>query len=175
MYTVIAIFITAALIVLTVLGAREASTEKRKRILFVNLGISAASAIAGVAVSFLVRAVIFRDTAAEEWQEWAWDAFTLFLKTTLPVMGTCLVLIILTTVVTAFGSRKPNLFSAVVRQSASAAVSVILLSIAPFYSAMAETDQAPIHAFILLFGICEALFMRLTFAVEMAIKLKMKK
>ncbi len=175
MYTVFAVLLAAALIVLTVLGARAHSPAKGKRILFVNLWISAGSAVVGAVVPLLAHAVIFGSSEDAEWMEWAWDAFTLFVKTTLPLTGIALLLILLTTALTSVVGKKSKLFSAVIRQSASVAVSVILLCIAPFYSAMAETNGAPIHCFILLFGLCEALFMRLTFVLEMLLKQKGQK
>lgn len=175
MYTGIAVLITTAMVVLTVLGARCTEVRGIKRYILVNLGISVGAAILCALIPFLVRALIFGGENTSEWKGWAWDAFAVFLKTTLPVMGIGLLLIALTVVVNVSGSRKNSLFSALIRQSASVAFSVILLFLAPFYSAMAETGGAFLHVFILIFGIAEALLMRLTFALELAIKLKRKK
>ncbi len=175
MYTFAAILITAALAVLTILGARCTGDRKRKKYLFINLGIAGGATVFCGIIPFLARAVIFGGDSSEEWQGWAWDAFMLYLKSTLPVLGVCLALILATAVVTAFGSKKANLFSAVIRQSVSVAVSVILLFLAPFYSAMAETGQGAVSAFILIFGIGEALLMRWSFVLEMAVKLKQKR
>ena len=74
--------------------------------------------------------------------------------------------------VTAYNRKREHLFSVVVRQAAAVAVSVIILFIAPFYSAMAETDQVPVHVFILILGCCEALVMRLVFVCEMVMKIR---
>jgi len=175
MYTFIAVLITAALIVLTILGARCTKVGEIRKYLFINLGISGGAAVVGIVIPFFVRGAIFGRDASDEWKGWAWDAFVLFLKSSLPILGFCLAMILATAAVTAYVSKKPNLFSAVVRQSASVAVSVILMLLAPFYSAMAETDQVSVHIFILIFGICEALLMRLPFVLEMEIKLKRKK
>lgn len=175
MYTFFAVLITAALVVLTVLGARCRTIRDMKKYMFINLGIAAVSLIVGTVIPIVTRSVIFGGDFTEEWQSWAWDAFAVFLKTTLPLLGICLALICLTTLVTSAVGRRHNLFSKVIRQTASVALSVVLLFLAPFYSAMAETDQAALHVFILILGICEALFMRLSFVLELGIRIRLTK
>jgi len=172
MYTFFATLITFALIVLTILGARIPSAKGKKTILLVNLAISGISAVLGVILPFAAHGMIFSGGFSAEWQSWAWDALVLFLKTTLPVCGVGVLLISLTALVTNAVNGKRNLFSSVIRQSASVAISVVLLFLAPFYAAMAETEQVPIHLMILVIGICEALFMRLSFVVELGIRIR---
>ena len=166
MFTFVSVIIAVSLLVLTVLGSRSQTKDAKKKYFGINLGISLFSALFGLFVVYLAHNTIFSGEQAAEWQEWAWDAFILFVKTTLPVFGCALMLILLTTVVTTLVSQRTNVFSTVVRQAASLALSVILLFITPFYAAMAETSEANVHVFVLLFGICEALFMRLSFVLE---------
>ena len=171
MYTFSAILITVALIVLSILGARTSSVKGKKTILFVNLAVSGISAVVGAILPFAAHGMIFGGGFSAEWQSWAWDALVLFLKTTLPICGIGVILVSLTALVTNAVHWKRSLFSAVIRQSASVAISVVLLFLAPFYAAMAETEQVPIHTMILVIGICEALFMRLSFVVELGIRI----
>jgi len=175
MFTFIAFIITIGLVWLTLWGARRKTVREIKKVLWINLGISASAVLLGGGCTALVHHMIVNGGSQAEWQGWAWDAFVLFPKTTLPVMCICLLLISVTTLVTAASPKKNSVFSAVVRQTASVAASVILLFLAAFYSAMAETEEMPLRVFILLFGICEALFMRFSFVVETALRLSAEK
>ena len=175
MFTLIAFIITIGLVWLTLWGTRRRTVTELRKVLRINLGISASAVLMGGGCTALVHHMIFNGGSETEWQSWAWDAYVLFPKTTLPVMGICLLFISVTTLVTAASPKKNSVFSAVVRQTASVAASVILLFLAAFYSAMAETEEMPLRVFILLFGICEALFMRLSFVIETALRLLAEK
>ncbi len=170
MYTIFAILLAAGLGILTVLGF---GGGRRGKLCFVwNLALSAAGLLGVILVPLIARAMVFGGNHTEEWKSWAWDAFSLFLKTTLPFLGISLLLICLTMLVTVLAERssaadrKRRVFSAVIRQAFSMAASVLFLLLAPFYSVMAETDEAMLHVLILLFGVAEAMLMRLTLLFE---------
>ncbi len=171
MYTILAILLAAGLILLTVLGARAGGKRTEKRFLFMELILAGSALLAGGLTPPITHGMIFGGDGSAEWMGWAWDAFVLFVKTTLPFTLSALLLMIATVLVTVFTQKKARVFSAVVRQTASLAVSVLLLFLSPFYSAMAETDGATVHIAILVFGVCEALLMRLVFVCERALGL----
>ncbi|MBE6598621.1 MAG: hypothetical protein E7638_04180 [Ruminococcaceae bacterium] len=175
MYTVFAVMLTVGLSLLSFLGARSKSVRGMKKYLCIEIAIAAFGAVMCLAVPFVTHGVICGGDNTEEWISWAWDAFTLFVKTTLPASVIFIALACLTVFVTSAAEKGGNLFSRVVRQSAALAVSVILLFIAPFYSAMAETDGGAVHIFILVLGVCEALLMRSVFVCEMAVRIGREK
>lgn len=175
MYTILAVLITAGCIWLTVLGASCNTVREMKKYLYINLILTGLSVLVGSVIPFLTHARIYGGDYTDEWMSWAWDAFVLFLKTTLPFCFIMLVLICVTVLVTSFTQKQGNPFSAVVRQTAAVAASVILLFLAPFYSMMAETDKVQVHVFILILGVCESLILRFVFSVELAVRIRRTK
>ncbi len=160
MYTVFAVLLAAGLILLTAFGGRSG-----RRGLYLNGILGCTGLLGGIALPCVTRVIVLGGGNTEEWMNWAWDAFLLYLKTTLPFLGICLGVICLT-LLTTVAAKKQSAYSAVIRRAASVAVSVILLLVTPFYSAMAETDGGAIHVMILLYGISEALFMRWTLVLD---------
>ena len=175
MFTLFAVILTAGMILLTLFGAKYGNGRRGKHFLATELLLSGLALIMGGVTPLLIHKVIYGGDGTGEWMDWAWDAFVLFVKTTLPFTFGALLLMIVTVFVTVFSQKKQNIFSSVVRQAASVAVSVVLLFLASFYSAMAETDGAEVHMAILVFGVAEALLMRLVFVCERAIQMKRKK
>lgn len=175
MYTVLAVLITAGILWLTIMGARCTAVREMKKYLYINLILTVLSLVVGCVIPFLTHAKIFGGDYEEEWMDWAWDAFTLYLKLTLPLCGILLLMTCASVLFSAASSKKESAYSAVVRNSVSVASSVILLFAAPFYSAMAETENVPVDIYILIFGVCSALFLRLVSVIEMALRIRRAK
>lgn len=172
MYTVLAALTVAGCAGLTVFGMKSDAPDKMKKALVLNLTLAALAAIVGVFAPFLLRRQLFAGNYDEEWTAWAWDAFTLYLKTTLPLCLILLVGICAATILSALTERKNGAFFATVRRLSALAASALSLFLAAFYSAMAETENAPVHICILIFGVCEALLFRLIDATELVVRMR---
>lgn len=165
----------AALVWLTVAGARAKEAGEMRRFFFLNLTPACLALLLAVVIPFFTYARIFNGPYEAEWQAWAWDAFALSLRMTVP-LGLVLLLItgagVLLTV--PFDRRGPT-YGAVIRRAATVASSGAILAVTPFYAAMAETPVLPLDVYFLVFGVCEALVFRLVFAAEFALRLKKRK
>lgn len=172
MYTALSVLITAGIVWLTIMGARCTAVREMKKYLHINLILTVLSLIVGCVIPFFTYAKIFGGDYGEEWMNWAWDAFTLYLKLTLPLCGILLLITCASVLIAAASGKKERVYSSVVRNSVSVASSVILLFAAPFYSAMAETENVPLDIYILIFGVCAALLFRLVSVIEMALRIR---
>lgn len=179
MYAVFILLVTAGLIWLTVSGARNAKPDKIKKLLFINLIVSASSAIIGIITPFAVHGKIFLSNSSDEWKEWAWDSFKVFLNFSLPLLAVLMLLTCGSALVSLLSEKtldtkhnpelRKNIFSFVIRPAASVSASVIMMLTAAFYAYMADESM---QVFILIIGICEAFVLRLMFVIELALKLK---
>ncbi len=141
----------------------------------INLITASVASLSTVLIPFLVYLCVFFGDYSEEWQSWAWDAFWLIVKSTVPLCMVGIAFICLTAFVSTAAKSKRNGLLSVLRQVFSAVFSVVLLIFACFYSVMAETDLFPVHVFVFLFGIGEALTLRWTCVLELALKNREKK
>lgn len=170
MYTVFAALTVAGCAGLTVFGMKSDAPDKIKKAFVLNLTLAALAALVAVFAPFLLHRQLFAGNYDEEWTAWAWDAFTLYLKTTAPVCLILLAGLCAAAILPTLTGQKNSAFFATVRQLSALASSALALFMAAFYSAMAETENAPVHICILIFGVCEALLFRLAAATELAVR-----
>ena len=175
MGTFIVIILGAAIALLTLLSMRCRKETDLKKYLKLNLITASAASLVTLLIPFLVYLCVFFGDYSEEWQSWAWDAFLLIVKSTLPLCIVGVAFICLTALVSTVSKSKRNGLLSFLRQVFSAVFSVVLLILACFYSVMAETDLFPVHVFVFLFGLGEALTLRWTCVLELALKTREKK
>ncbi len=159
MYTVFAVALSAALIVLTVTPLRK--PEKRKRIALLDGILATLGGILLIAVGILARLSLSDESLDAEWVVWAWGRLVVYYKLSLLAVGGILGFLLLSLFVGRLDPKHETPTRPLMRISVSLASSILFLLVTPFYAYMLQNTALPMVEYVLFSGIGEALLFRL--------------
>ncbi len=175
MYFFILLIVASVLIYLTTIG--ELRSEKAQKLRILNLTIGIIGLV--ILIASLVCGVISINISGlgEEWISWAKDMYLFYFGISLPFLFVFISAISAASAAAFFDKKVQGGYPHKVRIITSVASSAVLLIIALFYSDMIKNKNLSLDIFVLAAGLGEALAMRLTFALEytLQIRLSMKK
>jgi len=168
-FIIISVILIAALIYLTVAASKNQKKIDTYRTINTVLGILGVLTVIG---SYFTGYLSINSAKNDpEWASWAGDMFYVFFDLTARVYIILFFAVIISSLLSLTNKKSRGGFFSKIRIITPVAISALLLLITYFYAQVTKNDILPIHVFVYIAGVGEAMAMRLVYTVEYTVQI----